>query len=160
MALEPVTPTEIKNAPNLIKIPDTLIVGKDGAMAREWIYFFNNIGRAIDQQLTANLPELSQRLIESAQDILRLDGDAESTNLELAYAINDIANNTASIANQAISIANINTAVNTQQGFIDALVTAVSTGEIQLNAFGGMLQSQQNAIDALELRITDLENAP
>lgn len=153
MALAPVTPIEIKNAPNLIKIPDTLIVDKDGSMAREWIYFFNNIGRAIDQQLTANLPELSQRLIESAQDILRLDGDATTTNLELAYAINDIATNTANIAtnvttinNQAISISNLNTALNTETGKVAALQILVSDQAIE--------------IAGLESRITALETAP
>lgn len=114
MATEPLPkPDDIKNAPNIIKIPNTLIMEKDGTMAREWIYFFNDIGRAVDQQITANLPELTQKLLDSVANIIRLDEDTASTNLELAYAINDIATNRADIAANKADIATANGKIST-----------------------------------------------
>lgn len=175
------TPEAIKEAPTIIKIPNTLIMDKSGNMAREWIYFFNDIGRAVDQQITANLPELTQKLLDNVADIIRLDDDAESTNLELAYAINDIATNAQNIANnsvtltgQATSITNLNTALNNQSIQVTALLATTSNQSIEISAIQGKLLSAENTITSqadeittltdalaeLDNRVVTLENAP
>lgn len=140
MATAPLpTPEAIKDAPNIIKIPNTLIMDKDGNMAREWIYFFNDIGRAVDQQITANLPELTQKLLDSVADIIRLDEDTASTNLELAYAINDIATNRTDIA--------------TANG-------KISTNISNIAANTGNIQAHSTTLADLEARVAALEAAP
>lgn len=188
MATAPITPEDIKNAPEIIKIPNTLIMDKDGTMAREWVYFFNDISRAVDQQITANLPELTQKLLDSVAEIIRLDNDAELTNVELAYAINDIANNRVDIdgntntiaanradidgniailTGQAISISNLNTALNAETSKVAALQTKTSNQAIEILSLDSRLQSAENtatnqadAIAALINRVVALETAP
>lgn len=182
MAAEPLpTPDDIKNAPSVIKIPNTLIMDKDGTMAREWIYFFNDIGRAVDQQITANLPELTQQLLDSVAEIIRLDEDADSTNIELAYAINDIADNKAAIitANQSIStntadIATANIEISNQDGLIDGLTTRLNTKDTEVSTLqsttathtsdiatnASNIQAHSTTLADLEARVAALEAAP
>lgn len=147
MATEPLpTPEAIKDAPNIIKIPNTLIMEKDGSISREWIYFFNGISRAVDQQITANLPELTQKLLDSVADIIRLDEDTASTNLELAYAINDIATNRTNIATNKADIATAN--------------GKISTNTINIGTNTSNIQAQAATIADLVARVTALEAAP
>jgi len=49
-----------------VKIPSTPIMDERGYMAREWIYFFNDIGKAVDESIRANLSEMTKTLLESA----------------------------------------------------------------------------------------------
>ncbi len=49
-----------------VKIPSTPIMDERGYMAREWIYFFNDIGKAVDESVQANLSEMTKTLLESA----------------------------------------------------------------------------------------------
>ena len=49
-----------------VKIPNTPIMDERGYMAREWIYFFNDIGKAVDESIRANLSEMTKTLLESA----------------------------------------------------------------------------------------------
>ncbi len=49
-----------------VKIPSTPIMDERGYMAREWIYFFNDIGKAVDESIQANLSEMTKTLLESA----------------------------------------------------------------------------------------------
>ena len=49
-----------------VKIPNTPIIDERGNMAREWVYFFNDIGRAVDESIQANLSEMTKTLLESA----------------------------------------------------------------------------------------------
>lgn len=49
-----------------VKIPSTPIMDERGYMAREWIYFFNDIGKAVDESIQANLSEMTKALLESA----------------------------------------------------------------------------------------------
>lgn len=189
MATAPLpTPEAIKDAPTVIKIPNTLIMDKDGSMAREWIYFFNDISRAVDQQITANLPELTQKLLDSVADIIRLDEDTASTNLELAYAMNDIAINRSDIATNtlglstangkisanATGLATANTAITNQSGLISGLTTRLDSKDTEVSTLQSttatntdaisslqlQLQTQADAMTALEARVAALEAAP
>ena len=49
-----------------VKIPNTPIIDERSNMAREWVYFFNDIGRAVDESIQANLSEMTKTLLESA----------------------------------------------------------------------------------------------
>ena len=109
MATAPLpTPSDIMNAPTVIKIPNTLIMEKDGSMAREWIYFFNDIGRAVDQQITANLPELTQQLLDNVAETLQLGSDANAIRADIVIMKGNITTNTS-----GLSAANSNITTNT-----------------------------------------------
>ena len=140
MATAPLpTPDDIKNAPTVIKIPNTLIMDKDGSMAREWLYFFNDIGQAIDQQITANLPELTQKLLDTVADTLQLGSDADAIRADIATVQGTVVDNSADI----LSLQSANTAQN-------LLITALTT----------RLDDADALIIALDTRITALETAP
>lgn len=140
MATAPLpTPDDIKNAPTVIKIPNTLIMDKDGSMAREWLYFFNDIGQAIDQQITANLPELTQKLLDTVADTLQLGSDANAIRADIADIQGAVADNSADI----LSLQSANTDQNT-------LIAALTT----------RLDDADALIIALDTRITALETAP
>lgn len=49
-----------------VKIPNTPIIDERSNMAREWVYFFNDIGRAVDESIQAQLGEMTKTLLESA----------------------------------------------------------------------------------------------
>ena len=116
MATAPLpTPSDIMNAPTVIKIPNTLIMDKDGSMAREWIYFFNDIGRAVDQQITANLPELTQQLLDNVAETLQLGSDANAIRADIVIMKGNITTNTTNISTNTsgLSAANSNITTNT-----------------------------------------------
>ena len=56
------------NTNQFVKIPNTPIIDPSGNMAREWIYFFNDIGKAVDESIQANLSEMTKTLLESADN--------------------------------------------------------------------------------------------
>lgn len=147
MATAPLpTPEAIKDAPNIIKIPNTLIMDKDGSISREWIYFFNDIGRAVDQQITANLPELTQKLIDTVAETLQLGSDADVMRADIINIKGDVADNKAAIATNTTNIA-----TNTS-----GLATA--SGEISTNTSN--IQAHSTTLADLEARVTALEAAP
>lgn len=184
----PVTPDQIKNAPVVIKIPNTLIMDKDGTMAKEWIYFFNDIGRAVDQQITANLPELTQQLIDNVVRTLELGDDAENIRAEL-ISINarviiteddlvivkdDVAANksglasaNSTIAGHTTSISSLTGRMNTKDSQVTALQSTTATHTTNIAANTGSIstlqtqvQAQADAMTALEARVAALEAAP
>lgn len=58
----------VDNTNQYVKIPVTPIIDNYGNIAREWIYFFNEIGKVIDQTINANLSEMTKTLLESANN--------------------------------------------------------------------------------------------
>lgn len=59
---------EAVNEPiNAVKIPSTPIIDTvTGTLAREWLYFFNELGTVVDQAIAANLTEMTKSILESA----------------------------------------------------------------------------------------------
>lgn len=52
---------------NAVKIPSTPIIDtRTNTLAREWLYFFNEIGNVVDQAIAANLTEMTISILESA----------------------------------------------------------------------------------------------
>lgn len=147
MATAPLpTPEAIKDAPNIIKIPNTLIMDKDGNMAREWIYFFNDIGRAVDQQITANLPELTQKLIDTVAETLQLGSDADVMRADIITIKGDVADNKAAIATNTSGLATAN--------------GKISTNIANIAANTGNIQAHSTTLADLEARVAALEAAP
>lgn len=147
MATAPLpTPEAIKDAPNIIKIPNTLIMDKDGSISREWIYFFNDIGRAVDQQITANLPELTQRLIDTVAETLQLGSDADVMRADIINIKSDVAENKTAIATNTSGLATANGKISTNISNI-----AANTGNIQAHS---------TTLADFETRIAALEAAP
>lgn len=57
----------VKEPINAVKIPSTPIIDTvTGTLAREWLYFFNEIGNVVDQAIAANLTEMTKSILESA----------------------------------------------------------------------------------------------
>lgn len=175
MATAPLpTPSDIMNAPTVIKIPNTLIMEKDGSMAREWIYFFNDIGRAVDQQITANLPELTQQLIDNVEETLQLGSDADDIRTDIIGIKSDIATNTTNISTNTSGLATANTAITNQAGLISGLTTRLDTKDTEVSALQSTIATHTSDIAAntsniqthsttladLESRVAALESAP
>lgn len=154
MATAPLpTPEAIKDAPTIIKIPNTLIMEKDGNMAREWIYFFNDIGRAVDQQITANLPELTQKLIDTVAETLQLGSDADVMRADIITIKGDVAENKTAIATNTTSIATNTSGLATANG-------KISTNIANIAANTGNIQTHSTTLADLEARVAALEAAP
>lgn len=154
MATAPLpTPDDIKNAPTVIKIPNTLIMDKDGSMAREWLYFFNDIGQAIDQQITANLPELTQKLLDTVADTLQLGSDADAIRADIATVQGTVADNSTAISNNASTISGLGTD-------IISLQSADTDQNLLIDALTIRVNDADALIATLVTRITALETAP
>lgn len=55
---------DVKHLP----IPQTPIVDSTGQLSREWLYFFNDVGKVVNEAINANLSQMNKDLLESADN--------------------------------------------------------------------------------------------
>lgn len=55
---------DVKHLP----IPQTPIVDNTGQLSREWLYFFNDVGKVVNEAINANLSQMNKDLLESADN--------------------------------------------------------------------------------------------
>lgn len=160
MATAPLpTPSDIKNAPTVIKIPNTLIMDKDGNMAREWIYFFNDIGRAVDQQITANLPELTQKLIDTVAETLQLGSDADAIRADIIIIKGDVTDNKTAIATNTTNITANTSGLATANGKISTNTSNIATANTEISNQAGLISGLTTRLDTKDTEVSALQSA-
>lgn len=188
MSETPELSDDFSNIPSVIKVPSTPIMNNDGYIAREWVYFFNDIGNAVDEQIKANLPELVRQLLENVSKVLELGDDAEemqaniiridaktltnaqditnansriSTNSSgIAAAGNTIANHTTALSGLAGRLNDKDLEVTDIQAQLASITNSLSTQEGALVDIDTQLQEQDDALLDFETRIAALEARP
>lgn len=180
-------PDNIKDPAKFIKVPNTAILDNRGFLAQAWVYFFNSVGEAIDAQVAANLPELTQQLLDTVEktillkqatednelatsianesivaniEAIRVNADAiEANQADIADLDSRVTTNTGKIATNEGAIAGHKTAISSLQTQVGELQAQLAALHTELEGLRGTAQTNTDNITALDTRVTTLEQA-
>ncbi len=130
--------SDVKTPLNVIKIPHTpLFDPRTLQVSREWLYFFDNVGKVVDETIQANLSDMTKKILDGAGNIASLQGDTQA------------------IQDEIVDIKQENITVNIR---IDLLGARVASNESAIGKLQNTLSSVQSSLQDLQAQVTGVND--
>ncbi len=136
------------NLSNAVKVPHTPLIDRASLhVSREWLYFFDNVGKVVDETIQANLSEMTKKILDGAGNIASLQGDTQAIQDEIADIKRKNATRKAVVDNAFMAVNNR----------MDLLSARVASNESAISNLQNTLSSVQSSLQDLQTQVGDLQ---